>query len=130
MIVLSGELCHTSLNSRGDGVFGELVALDHSPCVEVEDLGASPCVTGGAEADAWRAVGSVGGVQWVEVIMHLSVCSGGETTVFRVVELDANNDVTWTVGVRTTSHHQEGIGPHHCECHDLDDHSGGEDAER
>ena len=102
------------LNGRSDGVFSELVLLDHPPRIKVEELVASLGITGGAKADAWCAFGDVSGIQWARVIMYLGICLKGELTVLHVVKLVANYNVARTVGIRYVSRCWEGIDPHHC----------------
>ena len=48
----------------------------------------------------------------------------GEPAVFRAVELVASDDITWDLGLRDTACYCEGVEPHDCECHDLNDHAG------
>ena len=90
LVVSSDELGHTVLNGQIGGVFSELVVLDYPLRVEVEELSASPGITGGAEEDAWRAFRDVHIVQWVRVFVYLRVCPRGELAVLRVVNLVAD----------------------------------------
>ena len=50
--------------------------------------------------------------------------------MFSVVKLVSDHDVPWDVGVGDPAWGGELVEPHDYECHDFDNHAGGEDTER
>ena len=62
--------------------------------------------------------------------MDLGVFTAEEPAVYSVVKLVPDNDVLWAVGMGNPACGGKCVRPHICECHDFDDHVGGEDTER
>ena len=62
LVVVGCKCGNTTIDGWSDGVFRELIAIDHPSCVEVEECVAALDVSSWANTDAGCAAGDVSGV--------------------------------------------------------------------